>query len=65
MGEEHRQPSQRTRRKFTEEFKRDAVNLVRSTGRPVAQIARALGSYDSTLGSWGRQDRIDRGEREG
>ena len=65
MGEEHRQTPQRTRREFTEEFKRDAVNLVRSTGRPIAQIARELGIYDSTLGTWVRQDRIDRGEREG
>jgi transposase len=55
----------RTRREFTEEFKRDAVELVRSTGRPIAQIANDLGIYDSTLGNWVRQDRIDRGEREG
>lgn len=55
----------RRRRQFTEEFKRDAVDLVRSTGRPIAQIAQELGIYDSTLGNWVRQDRIDGGEREG
>ena len=55
----------RRRRQFTEEFKGDAVELVRSTGRPIAQIARELGIYDSTLGNWVKQDRIDRGEREG
>ena len=55
----------RRRRRFSEEFKRDAVELVRTTGRPIAQIARELGIYDSTLGNWVRQDRIDRGEREG
>ena len=55
----------RTRRQFTPEFKRDAVELVRSSGRPIAHIARELGVYDSTLGNWVRQDRIDRGEREG
>jgi transposase len=65
MGEEHRPPPQRTRRGFTKEFKRDAVELVRSTGRPIAEIARELGIYDSTLGNWVRQDRIDRGEAEG
>jgi transposase len=65
MGEEHRQSPQRTRRGFTKEFKRDAVELVRSTGRPIAEIARELGIYDSTLGNWVRQDRIDRGEQEG
>src|SRR5512132_2199655 len=58
--EEHRR-----RRQFTQEFKRDAVDLVRSTGRPIAQIAHELGIYDSTLGNWVRQDRIDRGEAEG
>ncbi len=64
MGEEHRQRPQRTRRGFTKEFKRDAVELVRSSGRPIAAIARELGIYDSTLGNWVRQDRIDHGERE-
>jgi transposase len=54
----------RRRRRFSEEFKRDAVELVRTTGRPIAQIARELGIYDSTLGNWVRQDRIDRGEAE-
>jgi transposase len=65
MGEERRQTPQRTRRGFTKEFKRDAVELVCSTGRPIAEIARELGIYDSTLGNWVRQDRIDRGQREG
>ena len=55
----------RTRREFTQEFKRDAVELVRASGRPIAEIARDLGIYDSTLGNWVRQDRIDRGEAEG
>jgi transposase len=55
----------RNRRQFTAEFTRDAVDLVRTTGRPIAEIARELGIYDSTLGNWVRQDRIDRGEAEG
>jgi transposase len=55
----------RSRRQFTEEFKRDAVELVRTSGRPVAQIAQELGIYDSTLGNWVRQERVDRGERDG
>jgi transposase len=66
MEEQQGQSKQpRTRREFTTEFKRDAVALVRATGRPIAQIARELGIYDSTLGNWVRQDAIDRGEREG
>ena len=60
---EDRQP--RNRRQFTAEFKRDAVELVRSSGRPIAEIARELGIYDSTLGAWVKQAAIDQGEREG
>ena len=60
---EDRQP--RNRRQFTAGFKRDAVQLGRTSGRSIAQIARELGIYDSTLGNWVRQDRIDRGEQEG
>ena len=41
------------------------MELVRSTGRPIAAVARELGVYDSTLGNWVRQDRIDHGEAEG
>jgi transposase len=55
----------RSRRQVTAEFKRDAVDLVRTTGRPIAEIARELGIYDSTLGNWVRQDRIDHGEQDG
>lgn len=64
MAEEH-DNKPRGRRKFSEEFKRDAVELVRTTGKPIAQVADELGIYDSTLGNWVKQDRIDRGEREG
>ena len=55
----------RNRRQFTAEFKRDAVELVRTSGRSIAEIARELGIYDSTLGNWVRQDRIDRGDQDG
>lgn len=62
MGQEKKK---RSRRHFSDEFKRDAVELVRRTGRPIAQVAAELGLYDSTLGSWVRQAEIDDGEREG
>jgi len=51
-NEERRQP--RPRRKFSDEFKRDAVDLVLTTGRSVAEVAAELGIYDSTLGNWVR-----------
>ncbi len=63
MGEEQQAP--RTRRKFSDEFKRDAVEIVRTSGESIAGVARELGIYDSSLGSWVRQDQINRGERDG
>jgi transposase len=41
-----------TRRKFTPEYKAEAVDLVISSGRPVAEIARDLGINEGTLGNW-------------
>ncbi len=59
------QKTQRTRRKFSDEFKRDAVGIVRSSDKSIAEVARELGIYDSSLGNWVRQDQVNRGEREG
>lgn len=50
--EEQREQGGRSRRRFPEEFKRDAVEIVRSSGRPIAEVARELGIYDSSLGNW-------------
>ena len=41
--------------KYTEEFKRDAVDLVRSSGRPINQVARELGMSHETLRNWVRK----------
>lgn len=41
-----------TRRKFTPEFKAEAVELLISSGKPIAEIARDLGIGDGTLGNW-------------
>jgi transposase len=43
-------------RQFTPEFKRGAVNLARSAGRPLAQIARELGVDETSLGNWVARD---------
>ncbi len=40
------------RRKFSPQFKAEAVPMVISTGRPITEVARDLGIYDGTLGSW-------------
>jgi transposase len=42
-------------RRYSEEFKSDAVALVRRSGRPVAHIAKELGVDDSTLAYWMKQ----------
>ena len=40
------------RRKFTKEFKREAVRLLRTSGRNQTQVARELGVATSVLGTW-------------
>ncbi|WP_375547185.1 IS3 family transposase [Micromonospora chalcea] len=40
--------------KYTEEFRRDAVDLVRSSRRPINQVARELGMSHETLRNWVR-----------
>jgi transposase len=49
--------STRSRRKFTPEFKAEAVEMVEAAGGNVAQVAKELGVYDSTLGNCVRQAR--------
>ena len=51
--------------KYSPEFKRDAVALVRTTGRPINQVARELGLSHKTLRNWVRQAEIDGGVRPG
>jgi transposase len=55
MGHDNERRQPRPRRKFSDEFKRDAVDLVLTTGRPIAEVAAELGIYDSTLGNWVRR----------
>lgn len=46
--------NKRERRSFTEEFKREAVRLIETSGRTIAQIAEDLGVGLSTLTRWKR-----------
>jgi transposase len=39
-------------RKFSPEFKDEAVRLVIDGSRPIAQVARELGINEGTLGNW-------------
>ncbi len=47
--------------RYPEEFRRDAVVLVRSSSRPLAQVARELGVNHETLRTWVRA--VERAER--
>ena len=40
------------RKKYTQEYKDEAVELVISSGRPIAEIARDLGINEGTLANW-------------
>ena len=50
---------------YPEEFKREALGLLGSSGKPLAQIARELGVSAESLRLWRKQAEIDAGEREG
>ena len=47
----------RSRRRFSDEFKADAVALVAESGGQISKVARELGIYDSSLGNWVREAR--------
>lgn len=49
--------SSQRRRKFTAEFKAEAVALVEASGGQIAKVARELNIHDSSLGNWVRQAR--------
>ncbi|MCA1699341.1 MAG: transposase, partial [Actinobacteria bacterium] len=56
----------RSRPPYPEQFRREAVALVRSAPeRSVPQIARELGISGQTLRNWVRQTEVDRGARHG
>ena len=47
----------RSRRKFTQEFKDDAVSLVIDQGYSCAEVARRLGVRDNNVNRWVREYR--------
>jgi len=59
------EPRERRRGRYPKEFRRDAAALVIDQRRSTAEVARELGVVEQTLGNWVRQERVDRGEREG
>jgi transposase-like protein len=51
-------------RKFSAEFRDDAVRLVIDNSRPIAQVARELGVNEGTLGNWVNQYRNEHADEE-
>jgi transposase len=50
---------------YSNEFRLEAVRLLRSSGRSVPQLARELGCSPQSLRNWARQLDVDEGRKEG
>ena len=50
---------------YPPEFRREAVELVRFSGRPVREIARDLGVTEQSLRNWIKQAEVDAGRAGG
>jgi transposase len=55
----------RTRPPYPEQFRREAVELVRRSGQPVREIAKDLGVTEQSLRNWVKQHEVDVGKRDG
>jgi transposase len=53
----------KTRPRYPDEFRREAVELVRS-GRSIGDVAEGLGVSQQTLRNWAKQVAVDRRERD-
>ena len=53
----------RTRPAYPEEFRREAVQMLRA-GRTPRELSQSLGVSEQTLRNWRRQDQADRHERD-
>jgi len=50
---------------YSKEFKREAVGLMRSSGRSVPQLAKELGVSEGSLRNWSEQLDVNEGKAEG
>ncbi len=59
------EPTRRRRGRYPREFRRDVAALVIDQHRTIADVARELDLVEQTVSNWVRQERVDRGQREG
>jgi transposase len=55
----------RTRGRYPKEFHRDVAALVLDQNRSVADVSRELDLVEQTVFNWVRQEKVDRGQRQG
>ncbi len=55
MDKDNAKSSNKPRQEYSPEFKREAVNVVETSGKSVTQIARDLGISDSIVYKWHKQ----------
>ena len=55
----------RSRPPYPEQFRREAVELVRTSGRAIKEIASDLGVTEQSLRNWVKQYEVDVGTRPG
>ena len=46
---------QKTQKTYTAEFKREAVRLAQTSGKPITHIARELGISDTSIHQWRKE----------
>lgn len=46
---------QKVQKTYTPEFKREAVRLVQTSDKPIAQVARELGISDTSIHQWRKE----------
>jgi transposase len=54
----------KTRPPYPEQFRREAVGLMRREGRSIRDVAESLGVSQQTLRHWVKQVQLDSGERD-
>jgi transposase len=50
---------------YPPEFRREALELLKLSEKPITQIAKDLGVSEQTLYVWRRQAEVDQGKRDG